>query len=435
VIEFRSSSTADLRAVHARLLEDYQAFRDRGLTLNLGRGKPSEEQLDLSNALLALPGESGYRAGDGTDCRNYGGLQGLPEARTLFAPMLGAPPDRVVVGGNASLTLMHDAVAWALSHGVPGGAGPWSAEGPITFLCPVPGYDRHFTICEGFGIRMVAVPLTGHGPDPAMVARLAGEDASVKGMWCVPKYSNPTGEIYADDVVEQLAAMKTAAPDFRLFWDNAYGVHHLSANRHEIANVLNLTARHGHPDRAFVFASTSKITFAGAGIALFGSSAANVKWLLGHLERSTIGPDKINQLRHVRFLRDAAGLETHMAAHARILAPKFDAVQAQFAARLGGSGVATWTCPEGGYFISLDVAPGCAKRTIALAKSAGIVVVPAGSTFPHRHDPEDRNIRVAPSYPTLSEVTQAAEGLALSALVATSEQILASRGEILAATS
>jgi DNA-binding transcriptional MocR family regulator len=431
VTDLRTAATAEVRAAHDRAVAEYNAFRARGAKLNLGRGKPSEEQLDLSNALLSLPGAADYRAADGTDCRNYGGVQGLPEIRALFAPLLGAPVDRVIAAGNASLTLMHDVVGFAMRDGVPGGAGPWAAQGPVTFLCPVPGYDRHFTICEGFGIRMVAVPLTGEGPDLDEVERLAGRDPGVKGMWCVPKYSNPTGEIYADHVVERLAAMQTAAPDFRLFWDNAYGVHHLTPERHEIANILELAERHGHPDRPLVFASTSKITFAGAGVAFFGSSAPNVAWLLRHLERSTIGPDKVNQLRHVRLLKDAAGLAAHMDAHARILAPKFKSVQEIFAARLGGSGVATWTSPAGGYFISLDV-PGCARRTIDLARQGGITVVPAGSTYPHGRDPEDRNIRIAPSYPTLADVSQAAEGIALAVLVAATEAVLSHRGEAVA---
>jgi DNA-binding transcriptional MocR family regulator len=431
MIDFRTGTTDDVRAAYDRALADYSAFRARGLKLNLGRGKPSEEQLDLSNALLSLPGDGDYRAADGADCRNYGGVQGLPEIRAIFAPMLGAPIEQIVAAGNASLTLMHDVVGFALRHGVPGGR-PWAEQGQATFLCPVPGYDRHYTICDGYGIRMIAVPLTGHGPDMDAVESLAGADPSVKGMWCVPMYSNPTGEVYSDEVVERLARMKTAATDFRLFWDNAYGVHHLTPHGREIANVLALAERHGHPDRPLVFASTSKITFAGAGVAFFASSPANVKWMLGHLERATIGPDKINQLRHARLLHDANGLAAHMQKHARSLAPKFQAVQRIFGERLGGSGIASWTQPEGGYFVSLDVLNGCAKRTIALAKDAGIVVVPAGSTFPYGRDPEDRNIRVAPSYPTLAEVEQAAEGLALAAMVAAGAAVLAQRGETVA---
>jgi DNA-binding transcriptional MocR family regulator len=431
VTDWRTGTTDDVRAAYDRARGEYSALRARGLKLNLGRGKPSEEQLDLSNALLSLPGDGDYRAADGTDCRNYGGVQGLPEIRAIFAPMLGAPVEQVIAAGNASLTLMHDAMAFALRHGVAGGR-PWAEQGPVTFLCPVPGYDRHFTICDGHGVRMLTVPLTGHGPDMDAVESIAGGDASVKGMWCVPKYSNPTGEVYADEVVERLARMKTAAPDFRLFWDNAYGVHHLTPQGREIANILALAERHGNADRPFVFASTSKITFAGSGVAFFASSAANVKWMLGHLERATIGPDKINQLRHARLLKDANGLAAHMQKHARSLAPKFQAVDRVFTARLGGAGIAAWTRPEGGYFVSLDVMKGCATRTIALAKDAGIVVVPAGSTFPYGSDPEDRNIRIAPSYPTLEEVELAAEGLALSVLVAAGEAVLAQRGEAVA---
>jgi DNA-binding transcriptional MocR family regulator len=339
-----------------------------------------------------------------------------------------------VAAGNSSLALMHDAIAWALLQGVPGGTGPWSTGGPVTFLCPVPGYDRHFTICAGFGIRMVPVNLTGHGPDMDEVERLVAQDPTIKGMWCMPKYSNPTGETYSGETIERLAAMRTAAADFRLFWDNAYGVHHLTATRHGIANVLDVCVRHGHSDRAFVFASTSKMTYAGAGVAAFGSSAANVRWWLQQLERRTIGPDKLNQLRQVRLLRDEAGMAAHMEAHARILAPKFQEVTRTFASLLGGTGVATWTEPAGGYFVSLDVLDGCARRVIDLAKAAGIAVVPAGSTFPHGHDPHDRNIRIAPSYPTLEEVSQASEGLAVCVLLAASEALLSQRGEMIPAS-
>jgi DNA-binding transcriptional MocR family regulator len=425
--DIRTLQTADLRDFHLQVRERYAGFRALGLNLNLARGKPSNEQLDLSAALLDLPGADDYRAADDSDCRNYGGLQGLAEARALFCDLLGAPVDRIVAAGNSSLALMHDAIAWALLHGVPGGSGPWSAGGPVTFLCPVPGYDRHFTICAGFGLRMVPVRLTGHGPDMDEVERIVATDPAVKGMWCMPKYSNPTGEIYSAETVERLAAMRTAAADFRLMWDNAYGVHHLTGTRHAIANVLDACARHGHADRALVFASTSKMTFAGAGLAAFGSSAASVRWWLQQLERRTIGPDKLNQLRHVRLLRDEAGIAAHMQAHARILAPKFQSVQRTFAELLGGTGVASWTEPAGGYFVSLDVLDGCAARVIDLARAAGIAVVPAGSTFPNGHDPHDRNIRIAPSYPTLDEVSQAAKGLALSVLVATSEALMNQR--------
>jgi DNA-binding transcriptional MocR family regulator len=425
--DIRNLETTEVRRCWEEARRQHAEFRALGLQLNLGRGKPSNEQLALSQRLLELPGPDDYLAADGSDCRNYGGLQGLAEARALFVDLIGAPFERIVAAGNSSLALMHDAIAWALLHGVPGGAAPWSA-GKVTFLCPVPGYDRHFTICQGFGIRMVPVPLTGRGPDMDAVERLVASDPAIKGMWCMPKYSNPTGEIYSEETVERLAAMRTAAPDFRLFWDNAYGVHHLTPTRHEIANMLEACGRQGHADRALVFASTSKITFAGAGLAAFGSSTANVRWWLEHLERRTIGPDKLNQLRHVRLFGDRAGLVAHMDAHARILAPKFLQVQRTFDELLGDSGIAQWTRPAGGYFVSLDVLDGCARRVIELAREAGITVVPAGSTFPNGHDPDDRNIRIAPSYPTLDEVAQASKGLALSVMLAASEALLQQRG-------
>lgn len=421
--DVRRLSASELKTFHADATRQFDEFTARKLTLNLGRGKPSPEQLDLCNRLLALPGGADYTAADGTDCRNYGGLQGLPELRAIFAATLGAPVERIVAGNNSSLATMHDTVGWAMLHGVPGGHGPWS-KGTPAFLCPVPGYDRHFTICEGFGIRMIPVPLTGQGPDMDVVEKLVASDDQIKGIWCIPKYSNPTGEIYSSDTIERLARMTTKAADFRLFWDNAYAVHHLSGNRHDIASILDACARHGHADRAFVFASTSKITYAGGGVSFFASSDANVKWLLKQMERRTIGPDKMNHLRHVRLLKDEAGLMALMAQHAAILKPKFDAVDRIFTELLAGSGVATWTKPEGGYFVSLDVMDGCAARVIALGKQAGITVVPPGATFPQGKDPNDRNIRVAPSFPGLEEVKQAATGLALAARVAAAEKVL-----------
>lgn len=427
--DLQKLSTADLRAFCHQAHARYDAFRAQKLSLNLGRGKPGPEQLDVSNGLLTILGTSDVIASDGTDCRNYGGLRGLPEAQALFGQMLGVPTDRVIVAGNSSLELMHDTVQWASLRGVPGGTAPWSAANPAVFLCPVPGYDRHFTICEGFGIQMVTVPLTGHGPDMDAVERLVASDASIKGMWCVPKYSNPTGEVYARDTAERLATMPTAAPDFRIFWDNAYGVHHLTATHHDVPDILGLCEANGHPDRVFIFGSTSKMTFAGAGVAMMASSPANVKWWLQQMERRTIGADKLNQLRHVRYLRDEAGIRALMEKHAGILRPKFQEVQAVFERLLGGTGVATWTKPEGGYFISFDVLDGCARRVIELGKHAGITVVPPGATFPYGKDPNDRNIRIAPSFPSLDEVSKAAEGLALATLVAASEALLVARGE------
>lgn len=432
--DLRNLPTAELRAYRDGVQARFDAFRAQKLSLNLGRGKPAPEQLDLSNGMLSILDSNDFLAADGTDCRNYGGLQGLLEARTLFATMLETTADRVIVAGNSSLELMHDTVQWASLRGVPGGTAPWSAANPAAFLCPVPGYDRHFTICDGFGIKMIPVPLTGSGPDMAVVERLVATDAAVKGIWCVPKYSNPTGEVYSAEVAERLARMKTAAPDFRIFWDNAYGVHHLTARHHAVPDILTLCDQHGNPDRAFVFASTSKMTFAGAGVAIFAGSPANVKWQLQQMERRTIGADKLNQLRHVRFFKDQAGIRSHMEGHAKSLRPKFSAVCDTFDAMLAGTGVASWTTPEGGYFISFDVLDGCARRVIELGKAAGITVVPAGSTFPNGKDPNDRNIRIAPSFPSLDEVRKAAEGLALATLVAASDAILARRGETVGAS-
>jgi DNA-binding transcriptional MocR family regulator len=421
--ELTDLSEADLRALHERARKEHEAFKGRGVKLNMARGKPAPEQLDLSERLLALPGEGEHTASDGTDVRNYGGLTGLPETRKLFADVLGVDPERVLVAGNSSLSLMYDNVAFSLLLGNPDSPEPWS-RGPAKFLCPVPGYDRHFAICEEHGIEMINVPMTEDGPDMDEVERLVKDDASVKGMWCVPKYSNPTGAVYSDEVVRRLAAMETAAPDFRIFWDNAYVVHHLTEERIELANIVDACAEAGNPNRPLVFASTSKITFAGAGMGAFTSSRANVDWLLARLGKRMIGPDKVNQLRHAKLLPDVDALHRLMDAHRAILAPKFQAVVETFARMLSEPRVATWTEPKGGYFISLDVPPGCAKRTAELAKEAGIVMTPAGAAFPYKRDPEDRNLRIAPSFPSLDDVKQAAEGIALSALVAATEKAL-----------
>jgi DNA-binding transcriptional MocR family regulator len=400
----------------------FQAFQARGLKLNLTRGKPSPAQLDFSAELLSLPGNKGFLAERATDCRNYGGLQGLPEACRLFSGILGAPPEQVVVANNSSLALMHDVVVYSLLKGACDHPLPWSRQGDIAFLCPVPGYDRHFKICADYGIRMLPVPLAEDGPDMDEVERLVAEDACIKGMWCVPKYSNPTGTVYSDAVIERLAAMKTAAPDFRLFWDNAYAVHHLTEKRIGIANILEHCARHGHPNRPLVFASTSKITLAGAGLALFAASAQNVSWLLARLTPRTIGPDKLNQLRHVLFLKDEGGIMSLMDKHRALLAPKFEAVLQVFEDQLAGVAEVSWTRPKGGYFITLNTPRGCARRAVELAQQAGLELTPAGATHPHAHDPEDRVLRIAPTYPQLAEVKQAAEGVALCVLLAAAEK-------------
>src|ERR1700723_484207 len=379
-----------LTASSQQLQADYDAFKARDLKLDLTRGKPSPAQLDLSNGLLSLPGEKDYVAEGAVDCRNYGGLQGLVEVRRLFSEIMGVAADQVIAANNSSLALMHDTVVYALLKGTCDSVTPWSQQGEISFLCPVPGYDRHFKICEDYGIRMIPVAMKEDGPDMDEVERLVAQDASIKGIWCVPKYSNPTGTVYSDAIIERRAAMKTAAQDFRVYWDNAYAVHHLTDERIEIANILQLSARHGNPNRAFVFASTSKITIAGSGLALFAGSKDNVKWLLAKFTPRTIGPDKINHLRHVRFLKDKNGITKLMDEHRALIAPKFQKVLDTFAEKLSSVADVSWTRPKGGYFINLEVGKGCAKRVISLAKEAGGVLTPAGAPHPHGGDPDDR---------------------------------------------
>lgn len=415
---------SELLALRDQAQAEYDAFRGRGLKLDMTRGKPAAEQLDLAEGMLALPGNRDHFTEAGDDARNYGVLQGLPEARALFSKVLGAPVAQIIAADNSSLAVMHDTIVWALLKGVPGGTEPWR---DIAFLCPVPGYDRHFALCEEFGIRMIPIPMTGHGPDMDAV-EAAVADPAVKAMWCVPKYSNPSGETYSDEVVRRLAAMKTAAPDFRLFWDNAYAVHHLTETRTEIPNILTECEAAGNPDRAFIFASTSKITLAGAGMAFFASSPANVAWYLARAFKRTIGPDKLNQLRHVRFLKNHDGLLAHMDKHRALIAPKFAAVDAALTDRLEGTGAAVWTKPAGGYFITVDATPGTAKRIVTLAKEAGLALTAAGSTWPLGQDPSDCNLRLAPTFPSLADVTLASEGIALCILLAAVEKHCGDRG-------
>jgi DNA-binding transcriptional MocR family regulator len=405
---FQSLSPADRATLSQRLQARYDAFKARGLKLDMTRGKPSSAQLDLANAMLDLPGHGDFTSADGTDTRNYGGADGLPEMKAIFAELLETSPANVTVGGNASLQMMHDTIVRALTHGVPGGAGPWG-RGPVTFLCPSPGYDRHFAICEHFGIDMIVVDMDEHGPDVAQVQRLAAIDPSIKGMWCVPKYSNPTGVTYSDDVVKALASMTTAAPDFRLFWDNAYVVHDLFDTTDPLLNILQAATDAGHENRPLVFASTSKISFAGAGVAAMAASPANVADARRHIGIQTIGPDKVNQLRHIRFFKNLAGVRAHMARHADLLRPKFEAVDRVFERELGGKGVAAWTKPRGGYFVSLDLLDGCAAEVVRLADAAGVKLTGAGATYPHQKDPRDRNLRMAPSLPPAEQVELAME--------------------------
>jgi DNA-binding transcriptional MocR family regulator len=417
-------SREELDQLHAEMTSAYEQLKASGLKLDLTRGKPSSEQLDLSNALLGLPGDGDFRDAAGTDVRNYGGTQGLPEIREIFAELLNVPVSQLVAGDNASLAIMHDTLVYSLLKGAVDGDGPWAGQ-TVKFICPVPGYDRHFALCEQFGIEMLPVPLNADGPDLEQVRELV-QDPAVRGIWVVPTYANPTGAVYTEEVAQALVSMPTAAPDFRIFWDNAYAVHHLTDVETPALDVLGMAEAAGHPNRVFLFASTSKITLAGSGVSFFASSPANVEWYLKHLSKRTIGPDKVNHLRHVRHLRDADGVRALMAQHRAILAPKFELVSAILSKRLGAYDAATWTDPDGGYFISLDVSDGTATRVVALAKEAGISMTGAGAAFPYGKDPRDRNIRIAPTFPSTDEVATAIEGLATCVLLAAVEQQRAS---------
>ncbi|WP_310528343.1 aminotransferase class I/II-fold pyridoxal phosphate-dependent enzyme [Nocardioides sp.] len=408
----------------ATLLEQqraaYAELKAHGLRLDLTRGKPSAAQLDLSDELLNLP--RGFKDASGTDVRNYGGLAGVAELREMFAELLWVEPEQVVAGGNSSLTMMRDCLIYMLLFGARDSDRAWSKEATIKFICPVPGYDRHFTLLESLGIEMITVPMNDDGPDAEAVAALVKDDRSIKGMWVVPTYANPAGSICSQEVAARLASMDTAANDFKIFWDNAYALHHLTEEEAKSADILTLAAAAGRPDRPIMFASTSKITFAGAGVAFLAASEANVAWYLAHLGNGSIGPDKVNQLRHMQFFGTAQGVREHMTKHRAIIAPKFDEVDRVFSERLGGYGIATWNKPAGGYFVNLDVVPGTAARVVSLAKEAGIALTPAGSSFPHGDDPNDANIRIAPTMPPLDEVTRAIDAVATCILLAAAEQ-------------
>ncbi len=401
----------------------YADLRAKGLALDLTRGKPSSAQLDLSNELLSLP--KGFKDASGTDTRNYGGLQGIAELRQIFAELLRVEPEQVVAGGNSSLVMMREVLVDLWLHGGVDSDRPWGQEDKVTFICPVPGYDRHFTLLEWFGIEMVTVPMHDDGPDAEACARIAASDPSVKGMWVVPTYANPTGSVASQEVAARLASMETAAPDFKIFWDNAYALHHLTEDEAKSADVLTLAAAAEHAHRPVMFASTSKMTLAGAGVGFLAASTENVRWFLDNLGMGSIGPDKVNQLRHVQFFGSAQGVRDHMAKHRGIIAPKFAEVDRVLSSRLGGLDVASWTHPAGGYFVSLDVMDGTASRVIELARDAGVALTPAGSAFPRRHDPDDRNIRIAPTFPPLDQVTEAMEAVATCVLLAAAERVQA----------
>jgi DNA-binding transcriptional MocR family regulator len=395
------------------LLSRYREFQARKIALDMTRGKPCSEQLDLSAGMLACLEPRDFKAADGTDCRNYGGIDGIPEAKALFAEYMGVRPAELIIGGNSSLNMMHDAMGWAHIHGTGSGSAPWRRAAAVRFLCPSPGYDRHFAICEHLGIEMIPVEMRADGPDMAAVEKIVAADDSVKGIWCVPKYSNPTGAVYSDEVVERLARMPARAGDFRIFWDNAYAVHHLDGQPAHLADILGACRKAGVPERPLLFGSTSKISYAGGGLAFMAGSEANMAWAKSHLGFQTIGPDKLSQLRHVRFFRNLEGVLRQMQQHAAILRPKFDAVLEVLERELGGRHIANWTRPAGGYFVSLDVPAGCAQKVVKMAAEAGVKLTPAGSTYPYRKDPQDANIRIAPSFPAVGEIRMAMEVLAI----------------------
>ncbi len=429
-MSFQSLGRDELLAQHEALLRNYSDLQSKALNLDLTRGKPSAAQLDLSNKLLELPGTGldSFRDGEGTDTRNYGGPHGLPGLRAIFGELLGIPVPNLIAGNNASLELMHDVVVYSLLHGGVDSPRPWIQDiqdgAGVKFLCPSPGYDRHFALTESLGIEMIAVPICEDGPDVDLIEELVAADPAIKGMWCVPVYSNPTGTTYSWEVVRRLVQMETAASDFRLMWDNAYPVHTLTHDFIRQVDVLGLAAAANHPNRPIVFASTSKITFAGGGVSFLGGSLGTIAWYLQHAGKKSIGPDKVNQLRHLRFLGDADGVRLHMQRHRDLLAPKFALVLEILEDRLGDAKIASWTDPKGGYFVSMDVLPGTAKRTVALAKDAGIAVTEAGASFPYRKDAEDKNIRIAPSFPDTPDLRVAIDGLATCALLSATESLL-----------
>jgi aspartate/methionine/tyrosine aminotransferase len=411
-MDFNTLNPDALKKLKAELTERYQGFQTRNLAIDMTRGKPCPEQLDLALGLLTCVNGENFQTTGGVDCRNYGGLDGIPEAKALFADFLEVEPDEIIIGGNSSLNMMHDTILRAMVKGLADSDVSWGKLPVVKFLCPCPGYDRHFSICQYLGIEMIPIKMRADGPDMDTVEEIVATDESVKGIWCVPKYSNPTGVTYANDVVERLARMKTAAQDFRIFCDNAYTVHHLTDTPDRLRDILTACKQAGNPDRVFIFGSTSKVSFAGAGVALMAGSKKNVEFVKQQMSFQTIGPNKLNQLRHVLFFKDMAGIEAHMKKHATILKPKFDAVQNILKKELTGKNVATWSQPNGGYFVSFDTMDGCAQAVVDMAAEAGVKFTPAGATFPYKRDSHNRNIRIAPSFPPIEDIRLAMEVLA-----------------------
>lgn len=425
-LKYVEMSKVDLKKELDILDEKYEVFKIQKLKLVMSRGIPCQQQLDLSMGMFEGEGVNvAFKANEGTDCRNYGGLDGLPEAKELFSKIIEVTPAETIIGGNSSLNMMYDTIARAMTFGVPGGSSPWGKLPKVKFLCPSPGYDRHFSITELFGIEMITIDMLMDGPDMDAVEKYASEDESIKGIWCTPKYSNPEGKTYSDEVVRRFANMKTKTTDFRIFWDHAYVVHHLSDKPDKILNIIDECKKAGNPDRVYIFSSTSKITFPGSGVAIMGSSEANCAHIKKLLVMQTIGPDKMNQLRHVRFLKNMENIETHMKKQAAIIGPKFDIVISKLSKELDSLDIASWNKPNGGYFISLDTMDGCAKAVIGMAGEGGVTLTtPAGATFPYKKDPRDRNIRIAPTFPPESELKKAMELLCICVRRAAAQKLL-----------
>lgn len=428
---YKELSGKELNTLYRELKADYEDAKGKGLKLDMSRGKPAVSQLDMNMDLMdVLDSASSVKTEAGMDCRNYGLMDGIPEAKKLMGDMIDVPAENIIVCGNASLTIMYDTVSRSVTHGVLGSK-PWCKLDKVKFLCPVPGYDRHFAITEHFGIEMINVPLNEDGPDMDMVEALVQSDDSIKGIWCVPKYANPTGISYSDETVKRFAALKPAAKDFRIYWDNAYVVHHLYRDKQDtILDILSECAKAGNPDMVFEFVSTSKITFAGAGIAAVASSAANLDWMRKSLTIQTIGFDKVNQLRHVKFFKNIEGVKAKMMEHADIMRPKFEAVTDVLDRELTGLGIGQWTKPLGGYFISFEAMEGCAKAIVARCKEAGMVLTGAGATYPYGIDPHDSNVRIAPSFPTPEEMAQATDLFVLCVKLVSVEKLLEEQSEL-----
>lgn len=422
--QYSSMDNNSLKEEYKKISEQYASYKEQGLSLNMARGKPGAEQLDISNDMLnVLTPETVFKTEDCPDCRNYGGLYGIEEARKLFGDILGVGSENIFVGGNSSLNMMFDTIACMMEQGK-NGEKPWNQQGKIKFLCPVPGYDRHFGVTQYFGIEMVNVPMTSTGPDMDIVEELVSKDSSIKGIWCVPKYSNPQGITYSDETVKRFAALKPAAKDFRIMWDNAYCIHDITDTPDTLLNIFDECKKTGNEDMVFEFCSTSKITFPGAGVAAVAASKANLELLEKRYNFQTIGYDKLNMLRHVLYFKNLDGVLEHMKKHKAILQPRFDMVTDKLEKELGEYGVASWTKPNGGYFVSVDVTEGCAKRVVALCKEAGVVLTGAGATYPYGNDPKDSNIRIAPTYPPISELETAMDIFCICTKMAALEKLM-----------